>query len=526
MKPRFIMSAMLLFAVLLCAGWSSSRANAHKNIEYLPSTRTSMLDVGKIDTNTNSSSIQLLAQEQDNIEHGTTDELYNASIGILDYPKIYTGGDFKMAVQWSLSKPDKNGTVTVGVDGEASGHYQEIKVTSDGRQIFTFKESLMKSLGLHTRKFQIYARLRSNLGNGGTHYGYVNGDGNPQPKVPPVVTLFNKDSDYDGQDYVLTGQWKDEDSKSVDLFYTIDGGSPVKFSSPQNQPVNQWYDYSTTIKAGVMAPTEKHVIQVYAVDTETLKSNVETVTLSPKVVKQPPTVLLYNKDEEYDGEDYTLTGLWVDDDSNWVDLYYQIDNSSPVKFGSQVPNDEETNDFEHTIKKGIIDPSVDHKIIVYAIDDTELKSNIQSVTLTARKGELLLQSYPIDFSFGDNLKVPLKDTSYPVDYMNGDLIVSDTRSVGQTWSMTARVIKRLEGDAGSLEDALYFYKDGQEYQMKDGISIPVIQHETINDTPVNVSENWDSVDNGFRLKIPGNTINPGNYSGNIEWTLNDVPLNK
>ncbi|HIB1912184.1 TPA: hypothetical protein ACWWCV_002677 [Enterococcus faecium] len=252
----------------------------------------------------------------------------------------------------------------------------------------------------------------------------------------------------------------------------------------------------------------------------TKEIEVETVTT------KAPFVVLMNENGEYDGNDYTLTGMWGGDDSTWADLYYQIDNGSPVKFGSQVPHDEETNDFEHTIKKGIIDPSMDHKIMVYAIDDNGLISNMQFVNLTARKGELLLQSYPIDFSFGDNLKVPLKDTSYPVDYMNGDLIVSDTRSVGQTWSMTARVIKRLEGDAGSLGDALYFYKDGQEYQMKDGISIPVIQHETINDTPVNVSENWDSVDNGFRLKIPGHTINPGNYSGNIEWTLNDVPLNK
>lgn len=269
MKVKNLLYTFLLFTLIFCAGWSNETQKEWKRND--PGRGKTVI-----------SKVMPLAEER------------NIAFSLIEAPKIYTGGEFKVKVRWVMSKPNQ-GMVTIYV-GDNSGVNASKAISNSGTHTLTFSEEQMTKAGLHTKRFRVLGNLRV-CGEAETQdCRWINEVGNTQPKRTPGIRLENKNREYVGKDYVVTGKWKAEGNDSVELCYTDNGGSPVKFSNSQNHPVNQWYDYSaTTIKASVRAPTKKHIIQVYVVDTETLKTNVDTVTLSPKVVKRPPILLLHNK---------------------------------------------------------------------------------------------------------------------------------------------------------------------------------------------------------------------------------------
>ncbi|MHC9533412.1 L-type lectin-domain containing protein [Dellaglioa sp. L3N] len=103
------------------------------------------------------------------------------------------------------------------------------------------------------------------------------------PNEAPTLTLADagKSIDLDnGTDYDFKGTWKDVDSDTASLFYTIDGGDAVSFESDlKNDPKDKDYDYSGTVPTKELA-IGTHKVSIYAKDAEGASSNIETVTVN------------------------------------------------------------------------------------------------------------------------------------------------------------------------------------------------------------------------------------------------------
>ena len=99
----------------------------------------------------------------------------------------------------------------------------------------------------------------------------------------PTLTLADAGKSVDvteGDAYKFNGTWKDVDSDTANLSYSVDGGSAVSFASDvKNDPKGQDHNYSATVPATSL-PLGTHKVSVYAVDSDGAKSNVETVTIN------------------------------------------------------------------------------------------------------------------------------------------------------------------------------------------------------------------------------------------------------
>ena len=100
----------------------------------------------------------------------------------------------------------------------------------------------------------------------------------------PVVTLDNANTTVEitnGDPYTISGTWRDSDSNTVDLYYVIGGGTPVKFAADAaNDAVKgKEVDYSYIIPAAQLS-VGTHTVTVYAIDDVKASSNNVTLTLA------------------------------------------------------------------------------------------------------------------------------------------------------------------------------------------------------------------------------------------------------
>lgn len=99
----------------------------------------------------------------------------------------------------------------------------------------------------------------------------------------PVITLADTGKTVDitdGAAYDFKGTWKDIDSDTASLSYSVDNGTAVPFDSDiKNDPKNQAHEYSGSVPSTALA-IGTHKVSVYATDVDGAKSNVETVTIN------------------------------------------------------------------------------------------------------------------------------------------------------------------------------------------------------------------------------------------------------
>ncbi|PFJ19206.1 hypothetical protein COD67_22600, partial [Bacillus cereus] len=101
---------------------------------------------------------------------------------------------------------------------------------------------------------------------------------------PPTITLTDADKEIPldlGTGYTISGSWSDLDSNAVDLYYVVDGGTPVKFAPSVSNSTNKGEEvnYQYTIPADQLS-VGIHQITVYAVDDTSRQSNTEKLTVN------------------------------------------------------------------------------------------------------------------------------------------------------------------------------------------------------------------------------------------------------
>lgn len=229
-------------------------------------------------------------------------------------------------------------------------------------------------------------------------------------------------------------------------------------------------------------------------------------------------------DVQYDGQDLNITGHVSDADSDKLTVFYTLDNAEAKEIATFTQNEHKNEKFnyEKLITKDLLSDGRKHIIKVFAVDSDEISSEEASLKLMAFEGVLEFVESPNVISFGTNLAISPKKQTYYVKEKDRDLIVKDTRKNEEYWRMSTTLKSPLTSDSGAtIDDAVYY--DNKVITLNQ--SLPIFEHKTINEEPVNISKFWIEKEQGLNLNIPAGKAKPETYSTEMIWSLESVPNN-
>ncbi|MGE7930825.1 hypothetical protein [Lysinibacillus xylanilyticus] len=136
---------------------------------------------------------------------------------------------------------------------------------------------------------------------------------------------------------------------------------------------------------------------------------VREVNLEITVSNRPdvPVEVKLDNDGEYTEEGYRITGTWnnPEEEADYVELYYKVDDDEPQKFAHiENPSVNTNESWGYTIPIDEVKKGLDHEISVYAVtvflaDDEKVQSNIETIKI---RPELTIE----ERVFGTDGKVP------------------------------------------------------------------------------------------------------------------------
>lgn len=249
----------------------------------------------------------------------------------------------------------------------------------------------------------------------------------------------------------------------------------------------------------------------YTTHTEEFSYNIKK-NVPPEVKLAQSGKVISVKQEER----FQLEGTWSDRDSQSISVYYQMDDDEPVLALSEQENVMlgEENNFSIPIETELIDPG-EHKIKVYAIDDGGAKSNVDKLTLRVL-GILKLTSLP-EYNFGlydipstNKLVFPLAQPK---------LKLSDTRGTGSQWHLKMKLEEPLKNEVGQSMSLVYVDSSNNKNYLNEEDAISVYSGKTT-ESPIQSVE-WEN-NEGLSVEVlPSSYV--GEYSGKVEWILEDTP---
>lgn len=148
----------------------------------------------------------------------------------------------------------------------------------------------------------------------------------------------------------------------------------------------------------------------------------------------------------------------------------------------------------------------------------------EGTSVIVQDGQLKFLSAPTAISFGDEMLIAAKATSYPIVSMDGKLAVEDTRQVKASWTLTAKMNQVLTSSETSktLPEAMRYTKDGVA-KVLGTASILIYENTNTNEDPLLISDSWIPNGDGLSLNVKPGEAYSETYEGEIEWTLQDTP---
>ncbi|OQO72576.1 hypothetical protein BH746_11790 [Enterococcus faecalis] len=159
--------------------------------------------------------------------------------------------------------------------------------------------------------------------------------------------------------------------------------------------------------------------------------------------------------------------------------------------------------------------------------ESEVKLHVEAAP--QEPGSLQFVSAPSKLDFGESIKISQNKKEYPLLKQDGEpLIVQDTRKGdGNHWRMTATLLKDLTSTSGhKLFNGLHYRTPKEDYAFATTNSIPIEEHLTVDNKPVNISNDWENTKRGPVLVVLAGSAYPESYSASIRWTVEDVPQNR
>lgn len=146
----------------------------------------------------------------------------------------------------------------------------------------------------------------------------------------------------------------------------------------------------------------------------------------------------------------------------------------------------------------------------------------------AKTGALQLVSAPEEIDFGA-VKYQGKTTRINSAKRAGDLIVKDTRSSKEGWSLTAKLTKQMtsvDNSKYTLNDALRYVYQKKEIILNTGAQEIMKQTASASqdEEVYNISDSWSSTGDGFKFEVSAQDVKElGIYQGEILWQLGPTP---
>lgn len=130
---------------------------------------------------------------------------------------------------------------------------------------------------------------------------------------------------------------------------------------------------------------------------------------------------------------------------------------------------------------------------------------------------------PTTISFGAH-KLSKGTNYYSVDTVEGtSLSITDDRGIGSKWQLTAKLQTPFTNNGKTLSNSLVYKTSTGEETITENTAQVIATHTTSTDSEKTVvSDNWTNTQ-GLMLKLEEGKAYAGEYSGTIEWTLNDTP---
>ncbi|MGM0331877.1 hypothetical protein IGJ04_003006 [Enterococcus sp. AZ050] len=154
---------------------------------------------------------------------------------------------------------------------------------------------------------------------------------------------------------------------------------------------------------------------------------------------------------------------------------------------------------------------------------TYKNGSIEKIATVTVKGKLEL-NVPSTFDFG--IHELEKGTSYyePRFSENEEFTVIDRRGKGSKWQLTAKMNSVLTNNEGKELPNSLIYKTESDEQIITQNSAQLIASKTTTESEdsTDITVNWNA-QKGILLKIKTGEASIGEYTGTIEWTLNDTP---
>jgi len=159
-------------------------------------------------------------------------------------------------------------------------------------------------------------------------------------------------------------------------------------------------------------------------------------------------------------------------------------------------------------------------IPVYAKDDSGLKSEPMTITVTNHAGVLQFGTISSDIGFG-SLEIPTTETVFqPTAAWNVN--VSDTRAAGSNWSVYATATP-LKSATHTLAGNL-IYKDGSTQTVLTNSSTLIDSGTKVaGTTNTQITSDW-SATKGIMLDVQP-SVYADSYSGSVDWSLQNTPTN-
>lgn len=335
----------------------------------------------------------------------------------------------------------------------------------------------------------------------------------------PNITLDQVDQDYTRGDFIISGYWRDYKQPQADLYYQIDNGTPVKFTTISNPTLGTDVPWSYTIPRSVLAPLSTgstHAIKVWGVNTTNQKSNEPQVVLNFLITKYKLTVKYQGR--SVDGTLSDIPGLTADVSENVPGTVFTVSpkgindgyyfNLAQTKLANQAVTGLTYNDATGAIS-GTYQDSDLQLIFVYDIGQLVLKVP-RLINFVEKKFSKDVNYWPYVTNGNTNEKLEVIDSRVSTQKTN--------------WYVDAKIINStVSGSETEMpEGMLIFKKNGVEQLLRKTSSVEIFKNYSVTQTPGTVvtpiSDTWDK-NNGMFIKAERKNVRPGRYVGTVQWTL-------
>ena len=386
--------------------------------------------------------------------------------------------------------------------------------------------------------------------------------------IAPEIQLDNNHG-YTDDGYRISGTWKDKEGDFAYLYYEVDGGAPNKAKMLFSLYPGEDNDWEYTIPMDQVKKGLDHDITVYVVDDDELES-------PNRKIKIRPTLTITNQVLDKDGKELkeiapgetlryeiSVKSGYISEDKGTYGQFFriiqeqgtQIEQSTDLKIidgtGQEIkeatyiespngivvmlPTDlPRSTEVKVTYNAKVKEDAAEGEVVKAQATASGQYSTGDGVSQTSNKveipiiGVLKFNSAPQEIDFGGELKISPRNKTYRPIKVDTPLTVKDSRplSSNPSWTMTAKLDKQLTTETGSRLEGLQYRYRGNVSPLTEDASVQIYQKETKNSEVVNISDTWETSEDGLYLEVRAGTAKADAYAGVIKWELQNVPPNR